>query len=123
MAILLFSCKPYEGNYLPSCVAFEGSNIELIDGRFLWEKFTDQVFVDDDGEIVNSFPGYPMKGVFRIDGQSVHLKSDTGESLPSMFLHERNKRHYLLTAEQFAQLKTGGTFPECALVLDARPTN
>jgi hypothetical protein len=123
MATFLSSCTSYEGNYSPACVAFEGSKIALSEGRFLWEKFTDQVFVNDDGEIVNSFPGYPMKGVFRIDGQSVHLKSDSGESLPSMFLHERNKRHYLLTAEQFAQLEISGTFPECALVLEARPTS
>ena len=123
MAIFLFSCKPYEGNYSPDCVAFEGNKVELSEGRFLWEKFTDQVFVNDDGEIVNSFPGYPMEGAFRIDGQSVYLKSDTGASVQTMVLHERNKHHYLLTAEQFAELESSGTFPGCALVLDARPAS
>ena len=123
IAISLSSCKPYEGIYSPDCVAFEGNKIVLSEGRFLWEKFTDQVLVNDDGEIVDSFPGYPMKGTFRIDGQSVYLKSDAGESVQTMVLHERNKRHYLLTAKQFAELESSGKFPECALVLDVKPAS
>jgi hypothetical protein len=123
MAIFLTSCKPYERVYSPDCVAFEGNKIVLSEGRFLWEKFTDQVFVNDDGEIVNSFPGYPMEGAYRIDGQSVHLRTDTGETVQTMVLHERNKHQYLLTAEQFAELESSGTFPECALVLDAGPAS
>ena len=118
-AILLSSCMSYDGRYSPDCVAFEGNIIVLSEGRFLWEKFTDQVFVNDDGEIVDAFSGYPMEGAFRIDGQSVHLRTDTGKSVQTMVFHERNKHQYLLTAEQFAELESSGTFPECALVLDA----
>ena len=64
-----------------------------------------------------------MEGAYRIDGQSVHLRTDTGESVQTMVLHERNKHQYLLTAEQFAELESSGTFPECALVLDAGPAS
>jgi hypothetical protein len=60
-----------------------------------------------------------VEGAFRIDGPSVYLEPDTGESVQTMVLHERNKHQYLLTAEQFAELESSETFPECALVLDA----
>jgi len=123
MAIFMSSCKPYERVYSPDCVAFEGDKIVLSEERFLWEKFTDQVFVNDDGEIVNAFPGYPMEGTFRIDGQAVQLRTDTGESVQTMVFHDRNKQQYLLTAEQFAELELSGTFPECALVLGAGPAS
>jgi hypothetical protein len=63
VATLLSACVSHEGTYSPGCIAYVGSNITLSDGQFVWEKFTDEVVVNDDGEIVDQFPGYPLRGV------------------------------------------------------------
>jgi hypothetical protein len=121
--ILLPGCVPYEGSYSPDCVAYEGSKIVLNDGQFTWQKFSDQVFMNNDGEIVNQFSDYPKTGTYRVDGQSVYMESDTGETMPGMYLVPRDKRHYLLTAAQFAELKKSGAYPKCALVLEVNAAN
>ena len=120
-AILLFGCVSHEGTYLPDCIAYAGSNIILDDGQFIWEKFTDSVVVDEDGEIVNQFPGYPMRGSYRIDGQTLYMKSAAGETMDKMYLHRRDSRQYLLTAEQFEAWETTGKHADCALMLDGNP--
>ena len=71
-AVFLFGCVSHEGTYSPDCIAYAGSNISLSDGQFVWEKFTDEVVVDDDGKIINQFPGFPMRGSYRVDGKTVH---------------------------------------------------
>lgn len=121
IAALLVGCVSHEGTYSPDCIAYAGSNISLDDGQFVWEKFTDEVIVNDDGEIVNQFPGYPMRGSYRIEGQTVHMESDAGESLEDMYLHRRDNRQYLLTAEQFRAWEETGKQADCALMLDGDP--
>jgi len=120
-AILLFGCVSHEGTYLPDCIAYAGSNIILDDGQFVWEKFTDSVVVDEDGEIVNQFPGYPMRGSYRIDGQTLYMESAAGETMDKMYLHRRDSRQYLLTTEQFEAWQTTGKHADCALMLDGNP--
>jgi len=117
VACSLAACLSHEGRYSPACVAFEGSNIELLNGQFVWEKFTDMVVVDDDGEVINQFPGYPMQGSYRIDGQTVSMESAGGESLENMYLHRSENRSYLLTTGQHKAWEETGEFAECALVL------
>jgi hypothetical protein len=119
IAAALSGCVSHEGTYSPDCIAYAGSNIELSDGRFVWEKFTDQVVVDDEGRVINQFPGYPIKGSYRIDGQTVYMESDDGESMETMYLHRRDNRYYLLTAEQSDTLRKTGKYPDCALMLGA----
>ncbi len=121
IAVLLFGCVSHEGTYSPDCIAYAGSNISLTDGQFVWEKFTDAVVVDEDGEIVNQFPGYPMRGSYRIDGQTLYMESDAGEAMDKMYLHRRDNRQYLLTAEQFEAWQTTGKHADCALMLDDNP--
>jgi len=120
-AILLFGCVSHEGTYSPDCIAYAGSNISLSDGQFIWEKFTDAVVVDEDGEIVNQFPGYPMRGSYRIEGQIVQMESDAGVSMEKMYLHTRDNRQYLLTAEQFEAWEKAGEPADCALMLNGDP--
>ena len=120
-AVSLFGCVSYEGTYSPDCIAYAGSNISLNDGQFVWEKFTDMVVVDDDGEVVNQFPGYPLKGSYSIDGQTVHVEPDTGDSVEELYLHRHENRQYLLTAEQFDAWQDTGTYAGCALMLDGNP--
>ena len=121
IAALLFGCVSHEGTYSPDCIAYAGSNIILDDGQFVWEKFTDSVIVDEGGEIVNQFPGYPMHGSYRIDGQTLYMESGAGDSMDKMYLHRRDSRQYLLTAEQFEAWETTGRHADCALMLDGNP--
>ncbi len=116
-AALLFGCVSHEGTYSPDCIAFAGSHIRLGNGQFVWEKFTDSVVVDDAGEVVNQFPGFPMRGTYRIDGQTLYMESDAGESMENMYLHRRDNRQYLLTAEQFEAWEKTGNYAVCALIL------
>jgi len=116
---VLFGCVSHEGTYSPDCIAYAGSNIRLSDGQFVWEKFTDSVVLDDAGEVVNQFPGYPMRGTYRIDEQTLYMESDAGESLENMYLHQRNNRQYLLTVEQFEAWEKTGAHADCALMLGA----
>ena len=64
------------GTYLPSCVAFAGSRIELSEDRFSWHKFTDEVRVDDSGNMVDPFPNFPVLGTYAIDGDTLRLTTD-----------------------------------------------
>ncbi len=114
---LLFGCVSHDGTYLPGCQAYAGSSIKLSGGQFVWEKFTDSVVLDDAGNVVNQFPGFPLQGSYRIDGQTLNLEVASGESLPKMYLQQRDKRHYLLTAEQFETWESTGKHDDCALVL------
>ena len=118
---LLSGCVSHEGNYSPDCIAYAGSNISLSDGQFFWEKFTDQVVVDDNGEIVNQFPGYPMRGAYRIDEQMLYMDSAAGESMENMYLHRHDDHYYLLNAEQFEAWEKTGEYAECALTLGGNP--
>ena len=117
ISCLLAACISHEGTYSPSCIAFAGNTIELSDGQFVWEKFTDALVLDDDGNVVDQFPGYPMRGSYRIEGQTVHMVSVAGEALPDMHLHQREDGQYLLTTEQFEALEQTAEVAECALVL------
>ena len=117
IAVLLCACASHEGTYSPGCIAYEGSKVSLSDGQFVWEKFTDSVVVDDTGNVVNQFPAYPLQGSYRIEGHAVYLQAASGESLVTMYLQQRDGRHYLLTAEQFEAWEETGHNAACALVL------
>ncbi len=123
MAVMITGCVSHEGTYSPDCIAYAGSNISLSDGQFVWEKFTDEVIVDDDGEIVNQFPGYPMRGSYRIEGQTVYMESDAGEPIDKMYLHRRDNRQYLLSADQFEAWEDTGMYADCELMLDGDPAD
>ena len=123
IAVSFFGCASHEGTYSPSCIAYEGSNVSLSDGKFVWEKFTDSVVVDDAGNIVNQFPAYPMRGSYRIEGNTLYLEAASGESLATMYLRQRNERQYLLTAEQFEAWEKTGQAATCALVLGGYVAN
>jgi len=123
IAVLLCGCASYEGTYSPDCIAYEGSNVSLSDGQFVWEKFTDSVVVDDAGTVVNQFPAYPMRGSYRIEEHTLYLEAASGDALANMYLQQHNERHYLLTAGQFEAWKKTGQAATCALVLGGYVAN
>jgi hypothetical protein len=113
----------FDGSFSPGCMSYEGSIIQLRDGRFTCAKFTDQVVVDSDGKVVNQFPGYPKHGRYRIDGQVVSLETNDSERLPDFYLHRDGRRHLLLTGEQQEDWQESGNFAECALTLEPDSAN
>jgi hypothetical protein len=117
--VLLAGCAGSNGKYAPACVAYEGTTIELADGKFVMHKFTDQVEVDAAGNTKDPFPGYPMSGTYRVDGQALHLTSDSDNELPVLYRVKSEGRYRLLTAGQFEAWKTNETIDDCALTLGA----
>ena len=111
--------RKFSGTYVPSCVAYEGDTIVLSDGTFTWDKFTDEVTVDDAGNKVDPFPGFPVRGTYRIEGDVVSLVTNVGELAAELYLVERPGQVYLLTADEFAAWQKVGAVPSCALLLGA----
>lgn len=107
------------GMYAPSCVAFEGSTIELSGDRFTWDKFTDEVTVDAAGNTVDPFPGFPVRGTYTVDDDVLRLTTDVGELAAELHLVRRPGQVYLLTAGEFEAWRRDGAVPKCALLLGA----
>jgi hypothetical protein len=118
---LLTGCASYEGTYSPGCPAYAGSRITLDGGRFVWDKFTDQVLVNDAGEVVDLHPEYPLRGRYRMEGDTLHFDSYTGEPLPTMHLHREGDKTYLLTDTQLESWHATTDRPRCPLLLDSTP--
>jgi hypothetical protein len=111
----LTGCRAVDGVYSPGCMAHVGSRIHLNDSEFMWEKFTDQVSVDADGNKIDPFPGYPRRGTYQIDGHSVMLNFDDDESVEILQVHEYQDRYVLLTTPQAEALETSGQLDPCVL--------
>lgn len=117
LACLLPACATHEGTYAPDCIAYAGDRIKLQGGRFVWDKFTDQVMVDGAGRRIDPFPEYPVLGRYRLEDQRVVFESYTGEELPDMYLETDERGSWLLTREQFERWQEAGTAPDCPLML------
>ena len=114
-ALVLSGCKPYEGLYAPSCAAYSGSEIELSGGHFHWSKFTDQVVLDEQGNTVDPFPGFPREGAYEIDGKTVTLTPASGEAPETLYIVVEGADVYLLTSAEKTEFSAGGAPPRCAL--------
>ena len=88
VVVFLCGCSSIDGIYTPACMAYEGDEIELVDGRFTWRRFTDQRLVDENGELVDPFPGYPKNGRFVLGDAQLDLMPDGGASLVSFHVHD-----------------------------------
>lgn len=107
------------GTYVPSCVAYEGNTIELSGQRFTWDKFTDEVMVDDAGNKLDPFPGFPVRGSYAIEDDVLRLTTDVGELAGELYLVRRPGQIYLLTEAEFGAWQKDGAVPDCALLLGA----
>ncbi len=106
-----------EGVFEPACIAYAGDRIELSKGRFEWDRFTDAVTVDDEGNRIDPFPGYPKTGSFETDGEKVSWIADDGSALDERYLLDYRGRTWLLSYEQNEAVLDGEAMPDCALVL------
>lgn len=119
----LAACNADEGVFLPDCIAYAGDSIELRDGRYEWDKFTDAVEVDDAGNVRDPFPDYPRAGTYEVDGARVILTGDDGAVQARMTLVELDGRPYLLTEKEFSAWQASREMPNCALVLGGHREN
>ena len=118
LAGLLSLCgcaSQYEGVYEPACIAFAGDKIEFRDGRFEWERFTDQRRIDKRGNPVDPYPDYPKRGQYRMDEERMLLRTDAGERLDDWYVLEHLGETYLLTFEQSEAFLNGEGMATCAL--------
>ncbi len=121
-AMLLTACASSpEGVFEPACIAYSGDRIELGrglgKGRFEWDRFTDAVSVDNEGNRIDPFPGYPKAGRFETDGERVSFRADDGTALDERYLLDHRGRTWLLSYEQNEAVLDGEAMPNCALVL------
>jgi len=115
-ATLLASCAAtVDGLFEPACIAYEGDTIELLDGRFEWRRFTDQVNVDEEGNKVDPFPGYPIVGTYTLQDERVSFVPDGSGETRDRYLLEYREEIYLLTYEENEAALDTDTIPSCAL--------
>ena len=114
-AAMVTGCVTHEGRYEPGCTAYAGSTITLSGGSFVWDRFTDQIEIGDDGRPVDPYPDYPRRGAYRLEGRTVVMTADGGERMENHYLHRRDDAFLLLTAAEHAAWESSGTYPDCPL--------
>jgi hypothetical protein len=114
-ASVLAGCKSLDGSYQPGCPAYAGDRVRLHAGAFEWDRFTDAVPVDADGNRVDPFPDYPKKGNYRLENGSLILTFADG-SETTLYPDRHRERVYLLTETQADAWVATGRWDDCALV-------
>ena len=117
LALSLAACAGHDGVYEPACTAYEGDTLKLDSGRFEWRRFTDERIVNEDGNAIAPFPGYPKTGTYRVLDGRVELVTDGNEQLPDWFIVDSGGQRYMLDAGQHNAFLAGGALPECPLKL------
>jgi hypothetical protein len=112
-----------DGEYLPGCLAFAGDSMRLDDGVFTWDRFTDQVSVDANGNVIDPFPAHPLRGRFELVGSVVSYSAVGGTLPPFIRWIDVDGVHYLLREHEFRSWQDDGTLPPCALVIQDTPSN
>ena len=116
LLVCLAGCKAIDGTYFPGCAAYAGDRVELRNGRFKWDKFTDAIEVDEAGKPVDSFPDYPKHGDYRIDDTTLTFTFEGGGPTETFHIHEHESMGLqLLTDAQLAAVEVGGLDEDCAL--------
>ena len=114
-ALLLSACAGHSGVYSPDCLAHEGDTIVLLDGRYEWRHFTDQIVIGDDGNPVDAPSGYPRYGVYSIAQDRVELSADTNGAVSNFTLMREDGGTYLLTGDEIEVYTRTGEMPDCVL--------
>lgn len=115
LAFLLVACANHQGLYEPGCAAYEGDILKLTGSRFEWQRFTDERIVNDSGEVVPPFPGFPKSGTYRVTEDKLQLVTDDNVQLEDWLIVDHAGHRYLLDANQHNAFVDNGDLPECAL--------
>ena len=111
------ACGSLEGTFEPACMAFEGDRVVFAGGRFEWHRFTDERRIDDSGNVIDPFPGYPLTGRYKMRKSVVEFVVAEGTRPDNMVLFETETDVYLLSVEQNAAAIAGEGLPTCPLRL------
>jgi len=109
------ACQSVDGTWSVSCDAFAGDRLSFADGRYTWDKFTDARRVDEQGRVIDPFPGFPKTGPYALDGGVVTLLNADGGEAARFYLHRREGAVQLLSAAEHERVSGGGAFPDCPL--------
>ena len=115
---LLSACAPHAGRYAPDCTAFAGSVVSLDGSSFVWERFTDEVRIDDSGNKIEPYPDYPKRGTYRKEGSALYLEADNGDPVATFYLHKDAESYRLLTVEEHNAWEQSGEYARCVLTRD-----
>jgi len=89
--------------------------LTLAGSRFEWQRFTDERIVNESGEVVPPFPGFPKSGTYRVTEEKLQLVTDDNVRLEDWFTVDHAGHRYLLDAKQHNAFLDNGKLPECAL--------
>ncbi len=117
-AVLLSACAPHAGRYVPDCTAFAGSVVSLDGSSFVWERFTDEVRVDESGNKIDPYPDYPKHGTYRKEGSALYLETNIGDPVATLYLHKDAESYRLLTVEEHNAWERSGEYARCVLTRD-----
>lgn len=120
--VVLAGCKQLDGTYYPGCAAFEGDKLVLREGRVTWDRFTDQVIVDVDGNPMDPFPDFPKNGRYEVDGDLLHLAFPAENVTKSLHIRRPDERVLLLDAKDLADWESTGRHNDCVLTLAPEET-
>lgn len=115
LLLVLAGCRDYEGQYEPSCIAYEGDRVFLVKNRFEWQKFTDQRMIDENGNVVAAFPDYPKTGSYSLDDGRVEFRPNDATLIEDHFLISAGNSYYMLTEEQHQAYLVTNELANCAL--------
>jgi hypothetical protein len=101
--------------YAPGCMALAGDRIEVNGTRFVWDKFTDALRVDDDGNRIDPFPDYPRKGRVESTGKRLRFVDDGGSLVGEFVGYRIDGERFLLTVDEYDAVQAGARVPDCAL--------
>ena len=114
---LCAGCKQVDGVYYPRCAAFEGDKLVLREGTVVWDRFTDQIIIDADGNEIDKFPEFPKAGRYTLDGDLLQLSFDDGKVTKTLHVRRSGERILLLNDENLAEFQQTGRHSECVLAL------
>lgn len=120
---LLSGCKAIDGIYYPGCVAYEGDKVILRDGAVEWDRFTDQVILDVDGNVKDQFPDYPKTGSYQVDGALLHLTLAGNDTVQTLHIRKEGERTMLLNDADLATWERTGRYGDCVLTLSPDEVN
>jgi hypothetical protein len=125
LAALLAGCptESFEGEFAPSCIALAGDTIVLNNGFFVWDKYTDAIQVDPEGNIVNPFPGFPINGTYTATDDQIVFSAESGQAPEQRFWIREGSTVYLLTRGQVGEWRSTGVLPACPLILKNESAN
>lgn len=117
LTLSFVACASHEGVYEPACIAYEGDRLSLVAGRFEWQRFTDERIVNEAGEAVAPFPGFPKSGTYKVADGRLQLTADDNVRLDDWFTIDHAGQRYLLDAKQHNAFLADGDLPDCVLKL------